>query len=60
MIELRGIERTRTGAILLPDRGYGWGPIFWSVLDRVATTTAAATTEKGDIDDENDDENDDE
>jgi 16S rRNA methyltransferase RsmB/F len=32
---LRGVERTQTGAILLPDRGFGWGPIFWSVLERV-------------------------
>jgi 16S rRNA methyltransferase RsmB/F len=35
---LRGVERTQTGAILLPDRGFGWGPIFWSVLERVVKT----------------------
>ena len=29
---LAGAERTRRGAIVLPDAGGGAGPLFWAVL----------------------------
>jgi 16S rRNA methyltransferase RsmB/F len=43
---LRGVERTKTGAILLPDRGFGWGPIFWSVLELVVAVTTKEDDEQ--------------